>query len=317
MRTLDDTLSSHYVRQEDVVRALEELTRVLTDRFDAEAEAVAVLGQRLAALARAAGADAGRAARAARASVTATAAGSARGPVLFDVQATQSASHRDRGVARYTAELAAALWRGHPELVHSFLLNPDLAPPGAVEPLVASGRLAYSDRVDCWDGPGGGARILHVASPFELDVPISRLWPAAAATRGLRLVVTLYDLIPELFAERYLADPGLRRRYRVRLELVRAADAVLAISETTARDAVELLHIPEHRIVVVGAAASAGYTRPVSADEARAEARARRCPGSSRASCSTRRAWTTGRTSRGCSARGRGCPPRCATGGSS
>ena len=29
-----------------------------------------------------------------------------------------------------------------------------------------------------------GARLLHVCSPFELDVPISRLWPAAAATRG-------------------------------------------------------------------------------------------------------------------------------------
>ena len=53
--------------------------------------------------------------------------------------------------------------------------------------------------------------------------------------------MTLYDLIPEIFAERYLADPGLRRRYRARLELVRAADVVLAISETTARDAVELL----------------------------------------------------------------------------
>ena len=50
VRTLDEALSSHYVRQEDVVRELEELTRVLTDRFDAEAEAVAVLGQRVAAL---------------------------------------------------------------------------------------------------------------------------------------------------------------------------------------------------------------------------------------------------------------------------
>jgi hypothetical protein len=50
VRKLDDTLAPHYVRQEDVVRALEELTRLLTDRFDAEAEAVAVLGQRVAAL---------------------------------------------------------------------------------------------------------------------------------------------------------------------------------------------------------------------------------------------------------------------------
>jgi hypothetical protein len=47
---LDDALAPHYVRQEDVRRALAELTRLLTDRFDAEAEAVAVLGQRLAAL---------------------------------------------------------------------------------------------------------------------------------------------------------------------------------------------------------------------------------------------------------------------------
>jgi len=47
VRTLDDALSPHYVRQEDVARALEELTRLLSDRFDAEAEAVAVIGQRL------------------------------------------------------------------------------------------------------------------------------------------------------------------------------------------------------------------------------------------------------------------------------
>jgi glycosyltransferase involved in cell wall biosynthesis len=193
----------------------------------------------------------------------------APGPVVVDVQATQSESHRDRGVARYTAELAAALWRGHRPLVHSFLLNPDLLPPGSIEPLVASGRLSYSDR-----GDFSAARLLHVVSPIELDVPIGRLWPAAAATRGLRLVVTLYDLIPEVFAERYLADPGLRRRYRARLELVRAADAVLAISETTASDAVERLHIPHERIVVVGAAASAAYVPPASRADALAAARA-------------------------------------------
>ena len=51
VRKLDDALGSRYVRQEDVARALDELTRVLSDRFDAEAEAVAVLGQRLEALA--------------------------------------------------------------------------------------------------------------------------------------------------------------------------------------------------------------------------------------------------------------------------
>jgi hypothetical protein len=50
VRKLDDALSPHYVRQEEVDRALQELTRVLGDRFDAEAEAIAVIGQRLTAL---------------------------------------------------------------------------------------------------------------------------------------------------------------------------------------------------------------------------------------------------------------------------
>jgi hypothetical protein len=50
VRKLDDALSPHYVRQEDVSRALDELTRLLADRFDAEAESVAVIGQRLTAL---------------------------------------------------------------------------------------------------------------------------------------------------------------------------------------------------------------------------------------------------------------------------
>ncbi len=193
----------------------------------------------------------------------------AMGPVLIDVQATQSASHRDRGVARYTAGLAAALWRGHSGLVHSFLLNPDLGPPGSVEELVASRRLVRGDRVDV-----RAARLLHVCSPFELDVSMSRLWPARAAARGMGLAVTLYDLIPELFAERYLADPGLRRRYRARLELVRAADVVLAISETTAHDAANLLNVPDDRIVVVGAAAATAYERAASGEQALRSARA-------------------------------------------
>ena len=90
--------------------------------------------------------------------------------------------------------------------------------------------------------------------------------------------MTLYDLIPEIFADRYLADPGLRRRYRARLELVRAADLVLAISDATARRrASSISQIPDDRIVVVGAAASAHFVRPASRAEALRRARASQC----------------------------------------
>jgi glycosyltransferase involved in cell wall biosynthesis len=191
------------------------------------------------------------------------------GSVLLDVQATQSAGHRDRGVARYTAELAAALLARHPGVVRSFLTNPDLAPPGRVEPLVASGRVVTSDRADY-----AAAEVLHVLSPFELDVPVRRLWPQAAVSQGLNLAVTLYDTIPALFADRYLADPGLRSRYLARVELVRAADAVFAISEQTAADGIERFGLREERVHVVGAAPSAVFARPVARTSARQAARA-------------------------------------------
>jgi hypothetical protein len=63
-----------------------------------------------------------------------------RSGVLLDVQATQSAAHRDRGVARYVAETAAAILRTRPDISHTFLDNRELAPPGRDEPMVASGR---------------------------------------------------------------------------------------------------------------------------------------------------------------------------------
>jgi glycosyltransferase involved in cell wall biosynthesis len=191
-----------------------------------------------------------------------------RSGVLLDVQATQSAAHRDRGVARYVAETAAAILRTRPEIAHTFLVNRELAPPGRVEPLVASGRLAFSDEADV-----RGAELLHVMSPFELDVPLDQLWPARAGLRRLPLAVTLYDTIPAVFPDRYLADPGLRARYQARAALVRAADVVLAISDATAADGVKHFQLREDRIVMVGAAPSSHFVRPVTREAALRAAR--------------------------------------------
>src|SRR5205814_1777551 len=158
------------------------------------------------------------------------------GPVVFDIQAVQSLDHRERGVARYVFESARAIEDRHPGWVGQYLLNPDLGPAGGIEPLVATGKVVHADACSPIDGG-----ILHVASPFELAVPIERVWPAWASRGRMRLVVTLFDLIPEVFADFYLADPGLRRRYRARQQLIRAADHVLAISQSTADDGIERL----------------------------------------------------------------------------
>lgn len=184
----------------------------------------------------------------------------------------QSAGYRERGVARYTQEFAGALLQQHPGYVDRLLLNPDLPPPSGAGPLVASGKLTVEP------GPtaanGGGPAIFHAMSPFELSVPLPALWPTWVSARGMRLVVTVYDLIPGLFPDLYLVDPGVRSRYRARLEFVRAADHVVAISRCSADDVVRELGIPEEKVSFVGAAAGSICQPPVSRDAALAEAQA-------------------------------------------
>jgi glycosyltransferase involved in cell wall biosynthesis len=178
--------------------------------------------------------------------------------VLFDIQGVQSPAHAERGVARYLLELAQALERWYPDRVARYLLNRDLAVPGTLEPLEAAGRLAFNDRLRNLDGT-----VYHAGSPFE-DVPLERLWPQAAYDARTPLVVTLYDLIPKLFPDVYLSDPVAKSQYNARLDLLRRADRVLAISEATARDALRELALRPERVVVVGAAVSEGFKRPES-----------------------------------------------------
>ena len=46
--------------------------------------------------------------------------------IVYDVQATQSIHHGERGIARYVLELALAIERTSPGLIDSFVVNPDL-----------------------------------------------------------------------------------------------------------------------------------------------------------------------------------------------
>lgn len=165
--------------------------------------------------------------------------------------------------------MARALEEAAPERVAAYLLNPDLALPAGIEPLVAAGKLRFVDEVDY---PGGA--ILHLASPVELSIPLHRLLAPAARQSRLRLLVTLFDLIPEAMPEEYLQDPGLRRRYRARTELVRQADHVVAISRHSAAEAVRLLGMHPRRVSAVELAPAPAFrparSRHAAIDAARA-----------------------------------------------
>jgi glycosyltransferase involved in cell wall biosynthesis len=182
--------------------------------------------------------------------------------VFFDIQGVQSAAHGERGIARYLTEVSLALERWHPKSVARYLLDPQLAVPGSIEPLAVTRKLTFTDRTDASE-----AMVYHVGSPFEF-IGLERIWPRFAHRTGMRLAVTLYDLIPALFPDIYLANPEVNVWYRTRLGLVRRADRVLAISEATANDAIEQLGLPEERVVVVGAGVSERFHPPASRDAA-------------------------------------------------
>ncbi|MGH9123019.1 MAG: glycosyltransferase, partial [Acidimicrobiales bacterium] len=185
------------------------------------------------------------------------------GPVALDLIGALGAGYRDRGVARYSEEVTAALLARHGDMIGSVIYDPAGPRPRHEAELLASGKPVPADG---WDP--GDQEVLHLMSPYALDLPVARLWPRRSAGRGMRLVVTVYDLIPEVMPDVYLADPGLRARYRARHDLVRSADALVTLSQSSAADVVEMLGIPEHKVHVVGAGCDSAFHPPASRSDA-------------------------------------------------
>jgi glycosyltransferase involved in cell wall biosynthesis len=174
--------------------------------------------------------------------------------IYCDLQATQTPTNPDRGIARYVAEFSRAVEENHPGVVEAWVLNPALPVPAHILPLMTGGAVRSQDDPDL-----SPPDVWHVLSPFE-DAGTGRLldqvWPRWARTSRTRLLVTLYDVIPLIYPDRYLEHPVARESYMRRLRLVQRADRILAISEATAKDAVRMLDIPPNRIDVVGTGVS-------------------------------------------------------------
>ena len=92
-------------------------------------------------------------------------------PVIVDLQAAQSPTYRERGVARYVLEYAAALVRTVPDLIDQVLMRSDLPPVTAVPQSLTGGVITS---VPEWDRAGG---VFHALSPFDIETPVRRIWP--------------------------------------------------------------------------------------------------------------------------------------------
>lgn len=178
--------------------------------------------------------------------------------VCLHAAGAQNWAHFDRGIPRYVCEHVRALHVLAPEALDSILLDPRLPLTGNLDWLLGRGLLGWSgeERWTASQSPESLPSVYHVMSPFEPDTPLDIMWPGWARSSRVATVVTVYDLIPLIFAEHYLVDPRVRAEYMARAALIRHVDGVVAISQSTASDVVELLGVPSERVHVIHAGAT-------------------------------------------------------------
>lgn len=208
--------------------------------------------------------------------------------IVLDLQACQSPESGRRGIGRYSLSLAKAMAaspRGHRITV---LLNSAMGE--RIEYLRAQfSEYLPASEVLVWRGlaPTAFVRvensfrrraseilrrqalralapdIVHVASVFEGvgDDVVSSL----PTQDGYLNVVTLYDLIPLVHRQTYLADPGIRSWYMERLEQFRNARQMLGISQFSCDEARQLLSVPAECVTnILGAADNIFHKQEIS-----------------------------------------------------
>ena len=199
--------------------------------------------------------------------------------IVIDLQGAQTGSSRYRGIGRYSTSFAKALIRNAGEHEVHIALNGSIA--DTIPPIREEfGDLLPQDRIHVWGAiapvnmgePETKSRrraallireaflsnlkpdFVHVTSHFEGygDNSVSSV---GLLGNGVRTSVTLYDLIPYIHRKPYLADPTAELWYEERIDHIRRADLLLAISESSRQEAIDYLSFPDEAVVNAGTAA--------------------------------------------------------------
>lgn len=197
--------------------------------------------------------------------------------LALDLQSCQSGS-RLGGIGRYSLELAKAMIRSAGDHDINVILNSSL-PDSINDVRWALSDLLPQDKILVFDSPLLVAEancgttktqlaelvredflkslnpdIVHVSSLFEglheeVVTSIGTLYP------GNQTAVTLYDLIPLVHSNRYLAEKTARDHYLRKIESLRQAGLLLSISDFSRKEALDILNLDADRVVNISSAA--------------------------------------------------------------
>ena len=214
--------------------------------------------------------------------------------IVIDMQGAQTES-RFRGIGRYTLALAQAIVRNRGE--HEIILALSGLFPATIEPIRAAfdGPLPQNN-IRVWHAPGpvrecepGNAwrreaaelireaflaslkpDVVHVTSLFEgyIDDAVTSI---GRFDKNTPVSVSLYDLIPLLNPDKYLKPiPAYERNYSRKVNHLRRASALLAISESSRSEGLLYLGMRDDSVVNISTAADACFCPvSISDDQAR------------------------------------------------
>lgn len=205
--------------------------------------------------------------------------------ILIDMQACQSPGGRIRGVGRYCLALAQAMARADRGHEVWFLLNGAMTASAAYLRDILGGSVA-SNRIVCWQSVAPTAAIdpaNHVRGliaecvreqfieDFRADVTltmsmvdgfgdsvVTSVRPGSSAMQ----VAIVFDLIPLVLPEVYLANSNVANWYMRKLDHLRRCDLLLGISAFTTEEASTLLDGAIGKVVNISAAVDAAF-RPL------------------------------------------------------
>lgn len=198
--------------------------------------------------------------------------------ILIDLQACQSSGSRHRGIGRYSLALAQAMARNGGGHDLHLMLN-GLFSDSISDVRQAFDGLVSAENMHVWHSPGPVSELdqtnrwrsrsgeflreqafaqwrpdfVHVSSLFEglTDDALTSIHQNAAY---LPTAVTLYDLIPLINANPYLENEQVRAWYYRKVQALKRADVLLAISSSSRQEGIDWLHLPPERVVNISSA---------------------------------------------------------------
>lgn len=199
--------------------------------------------------------------------------------IVIDMQGAQSSGSRQRGIGRYTLSITQAIVRNRGK--HEVVLALNNLFPDTIEPIRASfDGLLPQENIRVWQAPNPmhslsnentwrrrTAELVREAFLASLKpdiVLISSLFEGLVddavtsiglLSRTVPTAVILYDLIPLIQRKPYLENPLVEVWYENKLDHLRRADLLLAISESSRQEGIRYLDFPAEAAVNISTAA--------------------------------------------------------------